>query len=161
RKIRAFIARARARQADLVVFPELCITGYPPRDLVEQTRFIEKNRQSVQELANETKEVGVIVGYVEANRQLGEKQLYNSAAFVASGRVQAVRHKCLLPTYDVFDESRHFAPGPANEPIPFRGKRIGLHICEDMWHVPEVWPQTPYKNDPVAYLAKHETDIFI
>jgi len=161
RKIREWIDKAAQQKADLVVFPELSITGYPPRDLVEQSHFVKRNRQAVQELAQVITQPAVIVGYVDTNPSPGEKRLFNAAAFLSEGKIVAVRHKCLLPAYDVFDESRHFAPGLSNEPVPFQGQRIGLHICEDMWHVPEVWPETPYRQDPVAHLAKRGADIFI
>src|SRR5438093_9116257 len=104
RRIRNFVARA-SRRADLVVFPELCVTGYPPRDLVEQRRFIDQNRQAVDELAHQTSRVAAIVGYIERNPAPGEKALFNSAALLSRGRIQAVRHKTLLPSYDVFDEA--------------------------------------------------------
>ncbi len=161
RLIHRFMARAERRKADLVVFPELCMTGYPPRDLVEHASFINKNRQAVQELAAHTRRMGVIVGYIERNPAKGEKALFNSAALLAHGRVQALRHKTLLPTYDVFDESRYFAVAYSNDPVTWNGTRIGLHICEDMWHVPDVWPETPYHTDPVVHLGNRGVDFFI
>jgi NAD+ synthase (glutamine-hydrolysing) len=161
RKIRGLIARAARRKTKLVVFPELCLSGYPPRDLVEQPHFVEANRQAVQQLATETGRLAVIVGYVDRNPHKGEKALYNAAAFLSNGNVQTIRMKTLLPNYDVFDEERHFAPAHSNEPIRFLGQRIGLTICEDMWHVPAVWPKSPYNHDPVAALAKKGCDFFI
>ena len=85
----------------------------------------------------------------------------NAAAVIANKRMIAVRTKTLLPNYDVFDETRHFAPATSNTPISLFGKRIGLTICEDMWHVPGLWPATPYSHDPVASLAKKGCDFFI
>lgn len=147
--------------ADLVVFPELSITGYPPRDLLEQPAFVRQNKQALYDLAKTTKHMGLMVGFVDENKTKGQKPLFNAMALLAEGRVQAIRHKMLLPTYDVFDESRHFAPGSKTSPILFRGKRIGVSICEDMWHVPTVWPQSPYRTDPITLLAKQRVDFFI
>jgi len=161
RKIRAWMRRAERQKADLVAFPELCITGYPPRDLVEQRCFIDQNKIAVEELARETRRMGVLVGYIEKNHTKGEKGLFNSAALLARGAVQAIRHKTLLPTYDVFDEARHFAIAHGNDPVRFEGQRIGLHICEDMWHVPQVWPETPYHTDPIVHLGNKGVNFFI
>jgi NAD+ synthase (glutamine-hydrolysing) len=161
RLIRAFAARAKKRGADVVVFPELCITGYPPRDLLELRKFIQKNREALEDLAKSVTHPALIVGYVEFNPHKGQKPYYNAAALLSRGKIVATRYKTLLPTYDVFDESRHFAPAPSIEPIVFQGVHLGVHICEDMWHVPEVWPETPYHRDPVADLARKRTDVFI
>jgi NAD+ synthetase len=160
-KIRAKIRVAARKRADLVVFPELCITGYPPRDLVELADFIEKNKASVKELAREITRPAVIVGFVD-NATAGQKKvLYNAAAVLANRKVIAVRHKTLLPNYDVFDERRHFTPATKNDPVPLMGQRIGLMICEDMWNVKAVWPESPYSRDPVAELARKRCDVFI
>ncbi len=161
RRIRTFTERARARGADLVVFPELCITGYPPRDLLELRKFVQKNREALGELTNSVTSPAILVGYVEFNTHKGEKPYYNAAALLSRGKIIATRYKTLLPTYDVFDETRHFAAAPENAPIVFHGKRLGVTICEDMWHVPSVWPETPYRQDPVATLARKRVDVFI
>jgi len=161
RKIRHYASRAEHLGAELVVFSELCITGYPPRDLLDQRTFIEKTRDAVLALAKQTKKVGLLVGYVERNPSPGQKPLLNAAALLAQGKIQAVRYKMLLPTYDVFDESRHFASAKDTSPVIFRGTRIGVTICEDMWHVPHVWPESPYRKDPVSRLARQKVDFFI
>jgi len=160
-KIRAWTARAKRRGADLVVFPELCVTGYPPRDLVEQSRFVRQNRRALEALASRVTRPGVIVGFVDPNPIPGQKGLHNAAALLADRRVVAIRAKTLLPNYDVFDETRHFAPAMENDPIPWLGRRIGLTICEDMWHVPAVWPKSPYNRDPVSELAQKGCDLLI
>src|SRR5688572_27156382 len=108
KKIKNWMARAKKAHVQLLTFPELCMTGYPPRDLVEQKAFIDKNVQALKELARHTGRVGIIVGFIERNTTAGQKHLFNSAALLAEGKIQAVRQKTLLPTYDVFDESRHF-----------------------------------------------------
>ncbi len=161
KKIRTFAAKARAKKADLVVFPELSLTGYPPRDLLQQNSFIAKNRTALAELAGETGQMGLIVGFVDPNTVKGEKRLHNAAALLFAGRIQAIRHKQLLPTYDVFDEARYFAPARHSSPILFQGRRIGLSICEDMWHVPLLCPGSPYSHDPIAALARQKVDFFI
>lgn len=161
RKILAFGRRAEARGADLVVFPELALTGYPPRDLLELKAFVQKNLTALQDLAKATRRVGYLVGYVEPNPKATQKPCFNAAALLVNGRIVAKRFKTLLPTYDVFDESRHFESAPETSPIPYRGKRLGVHICEDMWHVPALWPESPYRIDPIARLAKAKADVFI
>jgi len=160
-KIRARIRIAARKKADLVVFPELCITGYPPRDLVELQDFVEKNQAALRELARETTKPAVIVGFVDSASDGGKKILFNAAAVLADRKVIAIRHKSLLPNYDVFDERRHFSPAASNDPVALFGQRVGLTICEDMWHVKTVWPESPYTHDPVADLARKRCDIFI
>ncbi len=161
RRILQSYARAKNHKVDLVVFPELCVTGYPPRDLVERTYFVERNRAALQELARHVTRPAVIVGFVDVNPKKGEKGLRNAAAVLANHKVIAIRAKTLLPDYDVFDETRYFAPAASSAPVSVFGKRIGLTICEDMWHVPEVWPESPYRRDPVGDLAKKGCDFFI
>lgn len=161
KKIRQMIRRAAARRADLVVFPELAITGYPPRDLVEHEAFVRANRQALDVLAQESGSMGVLVGFVDQNPAGRGKGLFNAVALLAKGKIQAIRHKRLLPTYDVFDESRHFAAGGKNDPVRFKGRRLGLTICEDMWNVPALWPTSPYSSNPVAELAAKGADLFI
>ncbi len=161
RKIRQFTARAHSRGAQLVIFPELCVTGYPPRDLVEHPRFVERNRIAVQELAGQLKGVAVVVGYVEHNPAKHGNRLCNAAGLLADGKLAHVRFKSLLPTYDVFDESRHFAAARDNRPIPFRRATLGLTICEDMWNDARFWPRRPYAVDPVKTLGRSGVDYFI
>jgi NAD+ synthase (glutamine-hydrolysing) len=153
RKIRDWTARAARRGADLVLFPELAITGYPPRDLVEHAHFVERNRRAVQELAERIQRPAVVLGFVDQNPEPQGNRLCNAAAFLTGGRIAAVRHKRLLPTYDVFDESRHFAPGAANTPVDFGAEKVGLTICEDMWNQAGFWPRRIYGLDPVELLA--------
>ncbi len=161
RKIRAALAQAQKKGADLVVCPELCITGYPPRDLLELKSFIQENLEALEDLAKVVRHPAVLVGYVDTNNRPGKKVLYNAAALLSNGKILAKRFKTLLPAYDVFDESRYFAPAESHEPIFFRGVRLGVQICEDMWHVPSLWPQTRYPQDPVAALARKGVDLFI
>src|SRR5215470_12654843 len=130
-KLRRARNEAAALGADLVVYPELFITGYPPEDLVRKPAFAAAARAAVEALAPETGDggPGVIVGTVWAE----DGKLYNSVALLDGGRIEAVRHKVDLPNYGVFDEKRVFDCGPMPGPVGFRGVRIGVPICEDIW----------------------------
>src|SRR5262245_51342007 len=130
-RLRKARAEAAAKGADLVAFPELFITGYPPEDLVRKPAFAAAARAAVETIAAETGDggPGVIVGTIWAE----DGKLYNSIALLDGGRVQAVRHKVDLPNYGVFDEKRVFDVGPMPGPVSFRGVRIGVPICEDIW----------------------------
>src|SRR5262245_13873213 len=107
-RIKDWTARAKAGGADLVLFPEMAITGYPPRDLLEYPKFIAKNRQAVQDLARQIDKPAVLVGFVDRNPNPEGKRLLNAAALLGDRQLLAVRYKTLLPTYDVFDEARYF-----------------------------------------------------
>ena len=161
RKIKSFAARAKRRGAQLVAFPELCITGYPPRDLVEHRQFVDRNQAAVRELARAVRDISLIVGFVSDNTHPTGKRLCNSVALLTNGELSEIRCKQLLPTYDVFDETRNFAPGTRNDPVAFRGKRLGLTICEDMWNEASFWPHPLYSHDPVAELARLKADVQI
>ncbi|SLN56530.1 NAD+ synthase [Oceanibacterium hippocampi] len=132
---REFRAEAEAGGADIVLFPELFITGYPPEDLVMKRSFVAAARAAVEELAAETADGGPAL--LMTMPWLENGQLYNSVGLLDAGQVQAVRHKCELPNYGVFDEKRLFAVGPQPGPVNFRDVRLGLMVCEDMWF-PEV-----------------------
>jgi NAD+ synthetase len=160
-RIRGAYRRAAERGADLVLFPELCVTGYPPRDLLGQPDFIRANLRALERLAKEAGEAGLVVGYAEPNRGRSGRALRNAAALLHKGRVLARRYKTLLPDYDVFDESRYFEPAASNAPFLFKGTRIGLSICEDAWF--QAWPSERriYAKDPVRLQAQAGAELIV
>jgi len=131
RKIYQYVGRAKKQKADLIVFPELAVTGYPPEDLVHKPQFISDNMAAVSELAGRISGIAAIIGFLDR----GEKgEIYNAAAVIAGKRLIDVYHKILLPNYGVFDEVRYFTPG-ARYPVYSLGNiRFGINICEDVWH---------------------------
>ena len=161
-RMRDAVARARRDRADLVVFSELAATGYPPRDLLHRTGFVDANLALVDQLARLSDDrLGILVGFVDRNPGTDGKELYNAAALCHQGRVIDRRHKCLLPSYDVFDEDRYFEPARSVAPVEFRGVKLGVHICEDVWNDPELWPRRLYHREPVDELAAQGAQLFI
>jgi len=158
------IDRARAAGADLVVLPELTLTGYPPKDLLELPAFVETNLRALDGLAARTSRPGspgVIVGYVERREGRPGKGLHNAAALIQGGRVLSRHFKSLLPTYDVFDEARHFDPAPSVQLADFEGHRLAITICEDFWNDRLYWRRRIYSTDPVETLAAQRPDLMI
>ncbi|HET7210023.1 MAG TPA: NAD+ synthase [Terriglobales bacterium] len=154
RKIIDFSRRAKAAGAGLILFPELSVCGYPPRDLVERPSFVAKNRESADLIAKETQGIAVICGLVTpANIDTG-KSVMNSAALLKDGRVAFVQSKMLLPTYDVFDEMRNFAPAHQQHLFEFCGNQMALTICEDAWNDKNFWQKRLYTADPVDELIR-------
>lgn len=147
KKMRACLDRARSAGCDLVVFPELSLCGYPPRDLLERTSFLDAHDAALDDLVRSVQETGCVVGALERREGAG-KQLYNSAFFLHRGKICCRVRKQLLPTYDVFDECRYFEPGTPSPPFSFQGKIIGLSVCEDIWQEQEKYPV-----DPIASLV--------
>ncbi len=146
---------------DLVVTPELGLVGYPPRDLVLRPAFVRANREALDRLAARTGAVGLLVGFVDTRAGGPGRDLHNAAALLQHGRVVAIRHKTLLPTYDVFDEDRYFEPAAANDPVEFNGRRLGITICEDVWNDADVWPVRRYRPDPARDLAAAGAEILV
>jgi len=139
--------------ASLVVFPELCLCGYPPMDLLEYGWFVEENLKALRRLQGSMPAgIGVIVGYVDRNRGRPGKGLLNMAALLKDGKVLHTQAKTLLPTYDVFDEARWFEPAESRTIVPFNGERLGIAICEDIWWEGEPAPGLRYPVDPVSEL---------
>jgi len=152
------IQLAKAKQADIVVFAELAICGYPPRDFLEFEDFIALCDVAAQQIAKHCIDVACIVGLPIKNDVLAGKDLYNAAYFIADGKIQKVTKKALLPTYDVFDEYRYFEPNQQFECIDYKGKRIALTICEDLWNIND---NPLYVSCPMDELIKQSPDLMI
>ena len=140
---------ARERGADLVVFPELALCGYPPRDLVEKLGFVERSQSELIRLARNLPPIPALVGYVRRSRASQGKQVANAAAWLEGGKVVEDYAKILLPFYDVFDESRYFEPGSSVCVHEFGGCRVAITICEDVWNDKHFWTNRFYARDPV------------
>ena len=155
-KILDFTRRAHQGGADLVLFPELAICGYPPADLLEKPAFVERCAEALREIARATAQdkIGVITGYVTAAPPGTGKHVMNSAALLRDGRVQFVQSKMLLPFYDVFDEQRYFVPAQGQTIREFDGRPVALTICEDAWNDKSFWENRLYPVDPVEELMK-------
>ena len=153
-KIIDFSRRAREAGAGLILFPELSVCGYPPRDLVERPTFVAKNRESVDRIAAETKGIAVICGLVTPAQAETGKSVMNSAALLQDGKLAFLQSKMLLPTYDVFDEMRNFAPARHQELFNFCGNQMALTICEDAWNDKHFWNKRLYGFDPVEALVR-------
>jgi NAD+ synthase (glutamine-hydrolysing) len=166
RLIEAALDDAERGGADLLVLPELAISGYPPKDLLERSGFLTAAQQSLHALSESLRQrrsrTGVIVGFPELLPETAVgRQVANSAAFLETGQVRAICRKALLPTYDVFDEWRYFDPGTEPTVVPFRGHRIGISICEDIWNDTDFWPQRLYREDPVQMLVKRGANLIV
>ncbi len=155
--------KAAALHADLIAFPELSITGYPPRDLVEKESFLERSECELQRLARETAELplALICGYVGKSPEGAGKPATNSAAIVQRGAILFRQTKMLLPTYDVFDEARYFLPGSSPRLTAIAGSNVALTICEDAWNDKQYWERRLYQRDPVEELAQAGAQILI
>src|SRR6201997_964366 len=153
-KIIDFSRRAQAAGAGIILFPELSVCGYPPRDLVERSSFVARNRDSAEKIAAETRGIAVICGLVTPAQSDAGKSVMNSAALLMDGKIAFVQSKMLLPTYDVFDEMRNFPPAKSQELFPFCGNRMALTICEDAWNDKQFWRKRLYTVDPVESLIQ-------
>ncbi|WP_273446353.1 NAD+ synthase [Neolewinella agarilytica] len=158
-KMLEFTAKAKEQKADIVVFPELATVGYPPRDFLEFDDFIDRAEAVVQQLAKAAEGIAIVVGSVSRNPVVEGKDLYNSAYFLANGRVQKVQHKTLLPTYDIFDEYRYFEPAHEWGVVRYMDKTIALVVCEDSWNVGNENPL--YKINPMDQMMEHNPDMII
>ena len=158
KKIINNIQLAKDKGADLVVFAELAICGYPPRDFLEFDEFIGLCETAAQEISTHCKGIACIVGLPVRNEVLAGKDLYNAAYFIEEGKVKAVAKKALLPNYDVFDEYRYFEPATQFECITFKGRKIALTICEDLWNINN---NPLYVSNPMDELIKQSPDLMI
>ena len=161
-KSREAITQARAGGAELVVLSELATVGYPLVDLVEREDLVDRNLEQLDRLAGlSDDDLGIIVGFVDRNRRDEGKALHNAAALLWRGRLAGVVHKCLLPTYDVFDEARYFEPGCGNPLLEFKGVKFGVTICEDAWSDPALWDRRLYDRNPVQEAADKGADVLV
>ncbi|MBK7107758.1 MAG: NAD+ synthase [Chitinophagales bacterium] len=158
-KIAENITTAEQQGADIIVFPELAVCGYPPRDFLDFDDFIDKCYAVIEQIKSLTENIAVIVGSPSRNPQIEGKDLFNSAFFIYQNKVQDVIHKALLPTYDIFDEYRHFEPNTEFHCITFQGKKIALTICEDLWNVGNENPM--YRSCPMDILTHEKPDVMI
>ena len=148
--ILARLAEARALNAELVVFPELCLCGYPPMDLLDHASFVEENLKALRHIQHAMPgDLAALIGYVDRNHSATGKRLTNTASLLVKGRLLHTQAKTLLPTYDVFDEARYFEPAAARRTVTFKGERLGITICEDIWWETEPDPAGRYAVDPV------------
>jgi NAD+ synthase/NAD+ synthase (glutamine-hydrolysing) len=160
-KIIEFTRQAHARGANMALFPELAVCGYPPRDLVERPAFVARSQQAVEEIARAVPEITVVCGFVSPAKKETGKSVMNSAAVLHGGQVQFVQSKMLLPTYDVFDEMRHFDPASSQRVLPFCGKQLALTICEDAWNDKHFWHRRLYSIDPVEELLRAGANVVL
>ena len=146
--------KARDGGCELVIFPELAVCGYPPRDLLEREEFIQDNLQAMDRLMSEVKGIAVLCGCISPNTKRAGKPIHNTAVLFEEGNVLAKVHKRLLPSYDIFDETRYFEPGTESTPVNFKGLSLGITICEDIWNDSDLFPEHSYPVNPVAELAE-------
>ncbi len=157
-KILSKIDDARSQGADLVVFSELAISGYPPRDFLEFNDFVDQCNKAVEKIATSCQGIAAIVGLPIYNRSPKGKPLYNSAAFINNGKIVMYINKTLLPNYDIFDEYRYFEPNSKFEVVDYKGKKIALTICEDLWNVQD---NPLYTVNPMDELIEQKPDLII
>jgi len=150
-----------AKGAELIVFPELVVCGYPPRDLLFKRRFVSDVEDSLAQIAAAVGDVPALIGTVEANREPNGRRFFNSAALCHRGGIVRHARKCLLPTYDVFDEDRYFEPAQAPTVLTIGAHRIGVTICEDIWTDPRFTPRRLYHSDPVKQLREEKIDLMV
>jgi NAD+ synthetase len=160
-KISLYLEKAKGAGCDLALFPELTLTGYPPRDLLDRFSFFEKAQKALDAVGEKAKGIVAVLGTILENPGPGNP-LFNAAVAVKDGKVLQIYRKVLLPNYDVFDEARYFAPAPKPEPpFTYKGLKIAVTICEDIWNVEGVFTQRLYPTDPVVELAKSKPDLVL
>src|SRR5216683_10642 len=159
-RILSLAAQAKQRGAELAVFSELCLCGYLPQDLLERPAFIERNHKELKDLAAKIP-LPSIVGYAGRVKNGTGKSIANKAAVICGGRVVFEQSKMLLPTYDVFDESRYFQPAERQTVFGFSGEQLGITICEDVWNDKNFWANRRYDRDPVAEIIGQGTTVLL
>lgn len=161
KKILESIEKAKKERVDIVLFSELTLCGYPPEDYLLHKNFVLECEEALAEMVPHTKGLMVVVGVVRRNLAKGEKSILNSAAVLQDGKIVGFQDKSLLPTYDVFDERRYFEPASQIHTWEWKGKKIGVLICEDIWEHADKIGFTKYTIDPVAELAKQKIDLLL
>jgi NAD+ synthase (glutamine-hydrolysing) len=163
-KVEQTLSLCRKDSPDLVIFPELFLVGYPPRDLLERPSFIAMVQQAVEKLLEVSEnydQTGIIIGAPQPSRQRRGKDLHNCALLIYQGKLVFSQTKSLLPTYDVFDEPRYFEPGTEDPLVRFKDNILGISVCEDAWNDPALWPRPSYSYDPIEVMAKNGADLII
>jgi len=160
-RIARFAREGAGRGADLVVFPELAVTGYPPRDLVEEPHFVERSEREVERLAGLVPDVRILAGYVRHSKASKGKPVADSAAMLYGGRRVLTYDKTLLAFYDVFDESRYFEPGQAHASFEIQGSQLAVTICEDIWNDKGFWGKQLYIHDPIEDAVHAGADVIL
>jgi len=153
--------KAVASGAEFLLAPELFLCGYPPRDLLQRADFIAANLAALEETAKQIGAIPLCVGFVDKNPERPGRALRNAAAVLQNGKIVWRTHKCLLPTYDVFDEDRYFEPARTIAPFEFNGHKLGITICEDIWNDEDFWPERLYRRDPVKELIVQGAEIIL
>jgi NAD+ synthase/NAD+ synthase (glutamine-hydrolysing) len=160
-RLREACKRGAALGAELVLAPELAITGYPPRDLLLKSGFIEGSLAALAELAADIGDTALVVGHVGLNADQPGRPATNAVSLLHRGKVVATRTKSLLPTYDVFDEARYFEPATENTPVDFNGHSLGLTVCEDVWNDEDFWCDRRYRANPVEALVEQGAEFIL
>src|SRR6202522_311700 len=159
-RILELAAEAKSRGAGLTGFSALCVCGYPPQDLVERPSFVERNQQALMRLARSIP-LPSLVGFVGDAMDKTGKPVANSAALIANGKILFEQRKMLLPTYDVFDESRYFQPAHTQHVFPFHSEQLGITVCEDAWNDKSFWPQQLYDRDPISEIVRKGSSLLL
>ncbi len=147
--------------ADIVICPELALCGYPPQDLIEKDEFRQAVINATIEIAELTKDVGLLFGTITEEFDNIGTGVYNSAALCFDGKIQFVQHKTLIPNYDVFDEVRYFESAKDVQVFEFKGEQLGISICEDIWNDADYWKHRLYERDPVQRLVDKGSTILV
>ncbi|HRJ72981.1 MAG TPA: nitrilase-related carbon-nitrogen hydrolase, partial [Terrimicrobiaceae bacterium] len=148
--------------AEIILTPELAITGYPPQDLIFKSRFVPENLRTLKELHGALGGAVLVTGFIDANLSEHGRPFHNAAAVLEKGQPPRVVHKILLPTYDVFDEARYFEPGTPGRSVEIRGKKFGITICEDIWTHPMISTRRLYNGRvPLEQLMEQRCDLML
>lgn len=153
--------KAIEANADLAIFPELSLVGYPPLDLVEKSEFRKAVNNAVQKIAEQTKSVGLLFGAITEDNDNVGNDIHNSAILCFDGKIQFIQHKTLIPNYDVFDEMRYFDSAESVSVFDFKNEKLGISICEDIWNDADYWYRRRYQKDPVKDLINQNATILI